>query len=295
MPVYIAYALVVIIWSTTPLAIQLSNDSLTFMSSVTLRMMLALVVAMPILLLMNRRLFNEPGDWKVYLAASIAIFPNMPVVYWSAQYIPSGLIAVVFGMSPFITGVISMLILKDNPFTPMRLLGLSMALVGLVFIFYDQLAFGEHAVWGVLGILSSCVMFGFSSICLKKLNRRVNTMAQTTGSLLFAVPGLVLTWVVMGEPVPATLSTTSMWATLYLSTLGSVVGFSLFYYILHHLTASTVSLITLMTPVMALMIGATFNDELFSPHLLQGAGLIVAALVLYQGLGINSLRRWLKG
>lgn len=88
MPILLAYIGVVLIWSTTPIAIQLSNHSLSFMAACALRMLLALAVALLINAVLRRRLFDRAGVWQVYLAAGIGIFPNMPVVYWSAQWIP---------------------------------------------------------------------------------------------------------------------------------------------------------------------------------------------------------------
>src|SRR5690606_27097553 len=124
---------------TTPLAIQFSNQGVSFIAACALRMSLALLVALFINTLLRRQVFDRPGVWKIYLVASIGIFPNMPVVYWSAQMIPSGLIAMIFSLSPFVTGLLSWWLLGDNPFNRYRLLALFLAMVGLAVIFRQQL------------------------------------------------------------------------------------------------------------------------------------------------------------
>src|SRR6185503_5415373 len=130
----------------------------------------------------------------VYAAGAIGIFPNMPVVYWSAQFIPSGLVAVVFAMSPFVMGLMTLVLLKHNPFSVRRIVALLLALTGLVVIFYHQLQFSLRAAYGVAGILLSCFLFSFSGVLVKKLDVKVDSFNQALGTLLFALPGLLMLW-----------------------------------------------------------------------------------------------------
>jgi drug/metabolite transporter (DMT)-like permease len=284
--VYLAYGLVVLIWATTPLGIQWSSDSVSFAAAAALRMALALSLALVINGLLRRSLFAEPGVWKVYFVASLGIFPNMPLVYWSAQFIPSGLIAVIFALSPFVTGVMTLLILRQNPFNIRRIAALVIALCGLLVIFRDQLQIDVRAGLGMAGILVSCFLFGFSSVWLKKLNASVDAFNQTTGSLLFALPGLLLAWYLLDGSLAVDLSVKSLGAISYLAICGSLLGFTLFFYVLKQMSPSSVSLITLITPVLALVIGALVAGERISPELLLGAGLVIGALVFYLELGL---------
>ncbi|BFM21676.1 DMT family transporter [Gilvimarinus japonicus] len=283
MPVLIAYILVVLIWGTTPLAIVWSNGSGHFMAAVLSRMLLALVVALVINALLGRRLFDRPGAVWVYLFASLGIFPNMPLVYYSAQFIPSGLIAVIFALSPFVTGVLSAFILKDNPFNRQRLCALVLAVLGLGVIFRSQLALDEGAAIGIAGILGSCVLFSTSSVLLKAQRTSVDAFNQTTGSLLFAMPGLLAFWWLADAPMPA-LPTQAVAAIVYLALCGSLLGFTLFFFVLSRLSPSVVSLITLITPILALSSGALLAGERLSTEALIGTALVFCALVLYLDL-----------
>jgi drug/metabolite transporter (DMT)-like permease len=284
MAVLLAYFSVVLIWATTPLTIQWSSDSLSFIAAVLLRMSIALLIGLVINLLLRRKLFAQTGAWKVYAAGAIGIFPNMPVVYWSAQYIPSGLVAVVFAMSPFVVGLMSLLLLKHNPFTLRRVLALALAVLGLIVIFHHQFQFNLHAVYGIAGILLSCFLFGFSSVLVKKLDVKVDAFNQALGTLLFALPGLLLMWWYVDGHIPLSISTKSLIAVGYLSIFGSLVGAALFFYVLANMSPTAVSLITFMTPVLALILGAWVGHEVLSLQLWLGAGLVVVALLLYLDL-----------
>lgn len=282
--VYCAYALVVLIWSTTPLAIQWSSESVSFMAAVALRMSTALGIALVIQALLRRSLFDRPGVWKVYFAASLGIFPNMPLVYWSVQFVPSGLVAVIFALSPFVTGILSLLILRQNPFDRYKVLALCIALFGLMIIFWDQLRLDPSAGFGIGGLLISCLLFGASSVWLKRLNEGTDSFNQTTGALLFSLPGLLLCWWLMDGQWPELVSEKSLAAIAYLAVLGSLLGFTLFYFVLTQLSPSAVSLITLITPVLALMLGTLVEGERLSVSLLIGAALVLGALLFYLDL-----------
>lgn len=295
MPVAMAYGLVVLIWSTTPLAIVWSNESLSFIAAVTLRMVLAFVLACIVLLVRGERLSLAEGNWKVYAVASLGLFPNMLLVYWSAQFITSGLLAIIFGLSPFFTGIFSLLLLKENVFNWRRLLALPLALIGLGLIFSDQLTLGSNSLYGVLGMLVSCVLFALTGIYLKKMNSELGAINQTTGALGFSLPGFLLCWYLLDGEMPGVLSLHSIVAVTYLALMGSLVGIALFIFLIRHLSMDTVSLITMLSPVMALCIGVLVADELVSPMLVVGAILVLFALLVYQGIGFTWVKRRLSG
>lgn len=285
MAVLFAYVFVVLIWATTPLAIQWSSDSLSFIAAAVARMSIALAIALLVHALLRKSLATYWQHRHIYFAASIGIFPNMPVVYWGVQFIPSGLVAVIFAMSPFVTGLMTLWLLKQNPFTFRKLVALVLALAGLVVIFYHQLQFNTRSVYGIASILLSCVLFSFSSVWVKKLTQEetvsLDAFHQACGALLFSLPGLVLSWWLMDGVLPQQLSVKSGVSIIYLSIMGSLVGAALFFFILQRLSATAVSLITLITPVLAIIIGKQLANEALSPQTLFGVTIVLLALLLY--------------
>ncbi|MBL8440326.1 MAG: DMT family transporter, partial [Betaproteobacteria bacterium] len=82
---------------------------------------------------------------------------------------------------------------------------------------------------------------------------------------------------------PAAMPSRAGAAIVYLGVFGSVVGFSLYYYVIKHLEASKVALITLITPVLALLLGHLANGEAVQPRVWLGAALISLGLAVHQG------------
>ena len=73
----------------------------------------------------------------------------------------------------------------------------------------------------------------------------------------------------------------SVLAMIYLGVFGSALGFSLYYFLLSRLEANRVALITLVTPVLALLVGQWLNAEAIAIKIWLGSGLIVCGLVLH--------------
>ncbi len=298
MPVQWVYLLVIAVWSSTPLAIKLSNDSLTPLASVSLRMLLAVMAAMLLALAIRPWLGNRQitlfkrQHWPVYAVASISVFPNMAMVYTATHYIPSGLVAIMLGLNPFLTGLFSVPLLGERFLTPARVVALGVALGGLVVVFIEQLSLNDKAYIGVLLMMVSACLFSFSTVWVKRLTRTrdVAPTEQAFGSMLFALPGLLICWRwVMGD-WQVEFSSTSLWALGYLVVFGSLIGFVAYYHVLRHMMLSTVSLIPLITPVLAVILGALLAGESISLRTLLGGGCILFALAIYQGH--LSPRRW---
>ena len=295
MSVPAAYIGIIFIWSTTPLAVQWSNNSLSPIAAVAARMTLAAAVAITIMLLLKNQKLHVRQNWKLYAASSLGIFPNMPLVYWAAQYINSGLISVLFGLSPFFVGLLSSRILGDNTMNLRRYMALSVSMLGLVVIFMNQLALGPDAVLGILLMLLSVMIFSTSGVMVKGLTSNVPPMMQMTGSLIFSLPGLLVTWYCLDGLLPTSISMKSIYSVLYLALVGSVIGFMAYFYLLQKLSIATVSLISLITPAFALCLGAMINNEPLNVSIISGSSLIIFGLVLYNdAFSFNLVRKWLS-
>lgn len=283
MKVATAYCGVVLIWATTPLAIKWSNSSLSFIEAVTARMSFALVLALIIAAVLDKRIFQNRSDWRPMLIGALKLYPVMLIVYWSAQHIPSGLISVVFGSTPFFVGIFSFFVLGENQLNLSRVVALIFAVVGLSIIHIDQLYLGANAAWGVAGILVATVFFALGTVMLKKVGGGVEPVRQLAGSLLIAAPCFLITWVALDGELPESIDMRSATGVIYLVIAGSVIGGLAFYYVLLNCRVATVSLIPLITPVAALIVGYLVDGEKLDATMFTGIVFVLGSLALYQG------------
>lgn len=285
------FSLVVVIWSTTPLAAKWSIDSLDFLEAAGLRMALGATVCLLILRLRGLALSWSRPALQSYGAAMIGVFGAMTSMYWALQYVPSGMISVIFGLAPIASGLLAAPILGERAFTAGRLLALAVSLLGLAVVFQSEIQLRPEAVPGLLAALFGVCCFGLSSVLVKRTTVGMDPMAHTAGSLLVSLPVFALAWLIFDGQPPAVVSDLSLWSVVYLAVIGSVVGFVAYLYVLQRLAAATVALVPLITPVIALMLGAWLADENIPASTLQGAALLLLGLACYQ-FGDRLWARW---
>lgn len=277
-----AFTGIILIWSTTPLAIQWSSEGGGFLFGVTARMVLGLVFCLLAIRIAGVKMPWHARARAAYLAAGLAIYGAMGLVYWAAQYVPSGWIAVLFGLTPLFTSVFSVFWLSGYRLERIELFGLSLGIVGLAIIFYDGASFGDGAAMGVIAIVFSALLHAASSVWVKRLSSDMHALTVTCGGLMVAVPALVLTWFMFDGIWPHELPERARYAIVYLALFGSVLGFFGYYFLLRKVGAVRVNLITLVTPVTALLLGHWLNGEVILPTVWLGTGLIMCGLGMHQ-------------
>jgi len=286
-----AYLGVILIWSTTPLAIQWSAQGATFSFAVMARMLIGLVICLALLRLTRTAFPFTPAARRLYAISGLSIFAAMLLTYWGALHIPSGLISVIFGLSPLVTGVFAALWLSERTLTPLRIAGLGLALAGLWLIFGQPWPGDSQATFGTLAVVIGMTVQALGLVWIKRLNVRASALAITTGSLGVATPLFVLAWLIAdAAQLPPDTTLRAGAAIVYLGVLGSVVGFTLYYYVIKHLDAGRVALVTLVTPVTALLLGQTLNAESIPAGGWAGIALIGAGLLLYEWQALRQLR-----
>ena len=279
----LAYLIVIAVWATTPLAIKISSEYYAPLTAAAMRFALASLIACSLVALFHGGSGLKRRHWKAYAIASLSIFPNMPLVYSATAYISSGLISVILATSPFVMGLLSIVILKSNPFTPLRLLGLGIALAGLTVIVGRQISLGGDAWIGVLLMFASTLVFSLSNVLLKQLDTHaIDPLEQSLGAMTFALPGLVLCFVLSEQSVPPLVMNQSAWAIAYLAGVGSILGYMAFYYVLRTMPFELVGLVPLITPALAMTLGVVVAGELVSDSLKHGSLLILIGLAVYE-------------
>ena len=291
MSVPVAFVGVVLIWSTTPLAIQWSSESAGYLFGVTARMLLGLLVCLVVL-----RLVGVSFSWnrmarKTYLVAGLGIYGAMTAVYWSAQFVPSGWIAVIFGLSPLVTGVMSWAWFRTGSLSGLRIVGLLAGVAGLAIMFSQSLELGTNVIAGLAGVFLAVILHSTSAVWVSRLGGDQPALAVTAGGLTVAVPLFVLTWFALDGQWPEAMTDRTRYSIVYLAVFGSVIGFFWYFYLLRHLDVVKVNLLTLVTPVFSLLLGHWLNNEVLNVEVWAGALMIMAGLVVFHLGSVRSTDR----
>lgn len=282
MSIALAYVGVILIWSTTPLAIKWSAEDVSYLFGVTARMSLGAVCLLVLMLLTRKPLPLHAKARRTYLAVALHLYAGMLITYWGARFIPSGWISVIYGLSPFMTALLAVTFLPENRLSLGKLFCYLLGACGLWLMFHSAMHLNQQAIQGMIAILIGAFLQSFSAIWIKRLKAELPALTQISGGMLFSLPVYLLTWYSLEQGQwPETLSTQTQWSIIYLGLIATPIGFALYFYVLTHLSAITVALITLITPVFALFLGYRVNHEPLTLKILAGTSLILFALMLH--------------
>jgi drug/metabolite transporter (DMT)-like permease len=288
----LSYLSVILIWSTTPLAIKWSGHDVGFEFGVAARMAIGLIALLVILRLMKIEFLWHRKARRLYLISGLSLYIAMSCVYWAAQYIPSGWISVVFGLSPIFTSVLASLILKDARLSGMRLAGMTIGFIGLLVVFIEGVSISTMTMLGIIATVFSAATQSMGSVLIKQQQTLLHPIAITAGSIVVALP-LFLLNCTFSTGWPDSIPQRSALSILYLGIVGSSVGFPLYFYLLKKLAPERVAIVTLITPVTALLLGAIFNDEVISSKVWLGTSLIITGLAIYEyGKYLPHVKNW---
>jgi drug/metabolite transporter (DMT)-like permease len=213
---------------------------------------------------------------------ALQIYGSMLSVYWGAQFIPSGWISVIFGLTPLITALLAAIWLGERSLSLGKLLSYFMGIAGLAVMFASAIQLHREAVLGMAAVLIASFLQAHSAVAIKRIDAKLPALTQVTGGLLLALPVYWLSWWLGDGQWPAELSMISLASIVYLGVIATTFGFVLYYYLLGHLTATRVALITLITPMLSLILGQSVNHEVLTSRVALGTFFILSALVLHE-------------
>lgn len=280
MPTLICYITVVIIWSTTPLAIKFSTGSFSFIAAVTSRMVISAFFAYVICRFSGIKLSSDKTAIKAYFSGAIGTFGGLLCVYWGAQYVPTGLISIMFGLTPIISAILALIVLKESFVTPVKLLAIFIAVSGLATVFYTDSFSGSVAI-GAAVVLAAVMLFNLSTVFVKLNGSQLHPLEQTTGTLIVTSILYVAVWSITDGVIPEEMDNINLLAIAYLAICGSVIGFIAYYNVLKKMNVVSVGMITLMTPIFAMLLGVYLNNEHVLLHQWVGLAIVILGLSLF--------------
>jgi drug/metabolite transporter (DMT)-like permease len=280
--VWTLYALLVLIWSSTWVAIKFGLEDVPPLLAAGVRFAIAGAG-----LLVLAKAMRRPLGTDVKLAAVLATFPFAAaygLIYWGEQYVPSGLAAVLFGVMPLYSASIASVALDDEPLRPRLVAGIAVAIGGLALAFGESLALGD-AKWALLAA-SACAVAplaaAIGNVSIKRRGGRLDPIALNAWAMLGGGVLLLVASAPTEDWGAAALTGHSIGSTLYLAIVGSAVPFVTLTRLLRELPAVTMSYITLLLPFGALVFGAALYDERITAAAVGGALLVATGLMIAQ-------------
>jgi drug/metabolite transporter (DMT)-like permease len=277
-----------LIWGSTWIFIKVGLEDLPPITFAAARFVLSVVILFVLIRIQNIPLPRSRPEWKlIALTGFLQFSVNYSLVFWSEQYITSGLAAVLQAMITVFGLVLAWMFLPAERITPQKIIAVAIGIAGVAVIFIDQLRVENWMAFaGCVAIVIGAYAAAQASILIKARGTAIHPASLVFCQMLCGLPAiLVYSLVREGMPTEFNWSVKAIVCVVYLSVLGTIAAFWLYYWLLGRIESTNAMMISLVTPLLAVVIGALALGETLPPQTFAGGLLIIA------GIGLIVFRR----
>lgn len=240
-----------------------------------------------LLRLMGLKLPKDLAIWRAFFF--MALLNNVipfSLIVWGQAHIASGVASILNATTPLFTVIVAHLLTMDERITGQKLSGVIIGFVGVaIMIGGDAAKTLGLDVLGQAACLAAALSYAFAAIYGRRFRAMgVQPMTTATGQVIMSTLVLAPLAIFVDQPwtLPAP-SIETVGAIIGLALLCTALGYFLFFRILATAGATNVSLVTLLIPVTAILLGALFLGEALAFRHWIGMGLIAVGLAAIDG------------
>ena len=274
---YLVFVGCCLIWGSTFLAIRIGNEAVPPVWAATIRLVLAAPL-LTMLVLATRQRFPRGAALRGALLFGVFNFGvNLSLLYWGERVVPSGIAAVLYATVPLSTALIAAA-MRVERLVARKVAAAIVAIVGVAIIFAGELRL-DVPLEGLIAVFLAATAASLSSVFLKRTPQPSAFAANAVGAAAGAVV-CVATSLMIGEDhaLPNTLA--GWWPIVYLTLAGSLGAYVLFTWLVQHWPVTNASMVGVVVPVLAVILGAVAKQEQRSPESYLGAAVVLIAVVV---------------
>lgn len=272
-----------LIWGTTWIFIKIGLEDLPPITFAVSRFLLSAVILLPVVYFAKIPWPQTRREWQLIVLTGILQFTvNYSTVFWAEQYITSGLAAVLQAMITVFGLVLAWIFLPNERITPLKIIAVMIGIVGVGVIFLDQLRVeSAMAFAGSVAIVVGAYAAAQASILVKAKAAAIDPAMILLSQMLCGLPALVIyALIAEGSPFAHNWGMRAVASVLYLSLAGTIAAFWLYYWLLARIESTKAMMISLVTPLIAVLVGNVFLGETLPPQTLIGGLLILSSIGL---------------
>jgi drug/metabolite transporter (DMT)-like permease len=287
MKVRVVFLLLCCIWGSTWMFIKLGLRDLPPISFAAVRFLLATVILSAVAAARRSRL-PRGREWLMLAQTGVLAFGlNYGLLFWGEQHISSGLAALLQATIPVFGMLLAHPYLPGERLNARKLAGALLGVAGVGVIFSHQLGTeGSMALWGSAAVVAGAVFVAWANVLVKAKGARLDASVLSAGQMACGFVALAAVALVLeGDPRALRWTPLAVVCLLYLTLVGSVAAFLLFYWLVRHVDVTKTMLIALVTPLAAVLLGVVALGEELSWRTVAGG------LVIMSGVALVVLRR----
>jgi drug/metabolite transporter (DMT)-like permease len=249
------------------------------------RMALAALALAAVAFATGLRFPKDAASWGAYFIMG-AVMSAVPfsLIYYGQTQISGGLASILNATTPLFALVFAHIFTHDEKITVQRFSGVLAGLGGVILIMGPAaLAESGTRVAAQTAVLGAAMCYGVASIYGKRFRDAsavVTACGQLTAGAAFLLPMAAVADHPLSRPLPGLVSLACVVALALFST---ALAFIVYFRILRRAGATNVTLVTLLVPVSAILLGALILGETLAPRHFGGLALIACGLVIIDG------------
>ena len=267
---------VYLIWGSTYLGIKVAGDTMPAFFAVSSRFLLAgALLAGWVAWRQGRGALRVT---RAELASAALIGLLLPgangLLFIAERTVPTGVASLIIASVPLL--VILMRLAGGERPPRLALVGVGVGFLGVAFLFRPE---GGATWWGIAVTGISALAWAAGSYLSGRLPLPEDALVATTFEMLAG--GLILLPVGLAQrPDLGSVSGKSLAAFVYLVVAGSLIGYTAYVWLLHHVPLGTVATYAYVNPVVAIALGALFLDESLTTRVLVGAAIVLGSVAI---------------
>lgn len=278
--VVLAFAAIYLLWGATFLAIRIAVLEIPPLFTAGLRFFVAGGLLYGLM-----RLRGEPGpsplQWRSIAVTALCMFvATYAALFWAAQYLPSGIVAVIESTLPITTIALEVFVFRQQPFS-WRLLGaVALGFGGVAWLLLTGDT--QHlAVLPCLVILAAGIAWSLGAVLTRSMPRPKSLVLTAAAQMLLGGVVLLALSQATGElqPFPHVTLRAGL-ALLYLIVGGSLLGFTAYVWLLARMPVTRVASHAYINPLVAVALGYFVAGEMLTTRTMLASALVVASVFL---------------
>ncbi|MBI2333269.1 MAG: EamA family transporter [Chloroflexi bacterium] len=289
--IWIALITLYIVWGSTYFGIKVAIETIPPFFHAGIRFL----VSGLIILAWQKAARQEMPTRKQWLSTAIIgnllLLGGNGLVSWAEQFIPSGIAALIIATVPL--WLVIMEALRPGGIKPtwQAIAGLVVGFVGIFILAGPAEISGSQSelnTFGVIALLTATVLWAMGSIYSKTADLPKTSLVTTGAEMLMGSIGLFIISLLTGELNgwdPSAVSARSIGGLIYLITIGSIVGFGSYIWLLQNAPISLVATYAYVNPIVAVILGYLFGNEALEPRTWIATAIIIGAVVFINSKG----------
>jgi drug/metabolite transporter (DMT)-like permease len=225
--------------------------------------------------------------WYVLLGLLNSVIPYT-LITWGETRVSSGLAAILVGAMPIFTVLLAHYMTHDEKFTPRKVVGILAGFVGVVILFLPDVFEAATAnIFGGLAVVAAAVSYALATIYARRHLKGYSPVMNSFGQMLTASVILIPASLLLERPWTLAPTVPSLASIVTLAVMGTAFAYLLYFWLIANVGATRTSLVTYISPVIAVVLGAVFLNEHLQWTTIVGLGLIIAGVGLVTNLQLG--------